>query len=89
MLDYGIKFTKTPIFCDNTSAIQMTQNPVHHSKSKHIEIRHHFIRDNVEKGKITLLHVGTADQLADLFTKALDKQTSQRLIGELGMLTLE
>nr|KAJ0228423.1 hypothetical protein LSAT_V11C100038800 [Lactuca sativa] len=88
LLDYGIKFSKTPIYCDNTSSIQITQNPVQHSKTKHIEIRHHFIRDNVEKGKVVLEHVKTSEQLADIFTKALDSQTTAYIIGELGMITL-
>nr|KAJ0210184.1 hypothetical protein LSAT_V11C400173380 [Lactuca sativa] len=88
LLDYGIKFSKTPIYCDNTSAIKITQNPVQHSKTKHIEIRHHFIRDNVEKGKVVLEHVKTSEQLADIFTKALDSQTTAYIIGELGMITL-
>nr|KAJ0208966.1 hypothetical protein LSAT_V11C400171360 [Lactuca sativa] len=88
LLDYGIKFSKTPIYYDNTSAIQITQNPVQHSKTKHIEIRHHFIRDNVEKGKVVLEHVKTSEQLVDIFTKALDSQTTAYIIGELGMITL-
>nr|KAJ0227041.1 hypothetical protein LSAT_V11C100046250 [Lactuca sativa] len=88
VLDYGIKFSKTPIYCDNTSAIQITQNPVQHSKTKHIEIRHHFIRDNVEKGKVVLEHVKTSEQLAGIFTKTLDSQTTAYIIGELGMITL-
>nr|KAJ0208804.1 hypothetical protein LSAT_V11C400202500 [Lactuca sativa] len=88
LLDYGIKFSKTPIYCDNTNAIQITQNPVQHSKTKHIEIRNHFIRDNVEKGKVVLEHVKTSEQLADIFTKALHSQTTAYIIGELGMITL-
>ena len=88
LLDYGFKFLKTPIYCDNTSAIQITQNPVQHSKTKHIEIRHHFIRDNVEKGKVVLEHVKTSKQLADIFTKALDSQSTAHIIGELGMISL-
>ena len=89
MLDYGLKFTNTPIYCDNTSAIQITQNPVQHTKTKHIQIRHHFIRDNVEKGKVSLHYVSTTEQLADIFTKALDDQTTSYLITELGMLNLD
>ena len=89
MLDYGLTFTKTPIYCDNTSAIQMTQNPVHHSKTKHIEIRHHFIRDIAEKGRISLHYIPTTEQLADIFTKPLDEHTNTYLITELGMLNLE
>ena len=89
LLDYGLTFTKTPILCDNTSAILITQNPIQHSRTKHMDIRHHFIRDVQQKGKIVLLHVNTEDQLADLFTKPLNDQTSQHLIGELGMISME
>nr|KAJ0192955.1 hypothetical protein LSAT_V11C800440770 [Lactuca sativa] len=88
LLDYGFKFSKTPVYCDNSSAIQITQNHVQHSKTKHIEIRHHFIRDNVEKGKVVLEHVKTSEQLADIFTKALDSQSTAYIIGELGMISL-
>nr|KAJ0208722.1 hypothetical protein LSAT_V11C400203260 [Lactuca sativa] len=88
LFDHGFKFSKTPIYCDNTSTIQITQNPVQHSKTKHIEIRHHFIRDNVEKGKVFLEHVKTSEQLADIFTKALDSQSTAYIIGELGMISL-
>jgi hypothetical protein len=56
-----------------------------HSKTKHIEVRYHFLRDNVEKGKIALIHVPTHDQLADIFTKPLDQATFTSLRGELGV----
>ena len=58
------------LWCDNESAIKVAENPVQHSKTKHIEIRHHFIRDHVAKGNIELLHVNTENQLADIFTQA-------------------
>ena len=67
----------------------MTQNPVQHSKTKHIDIRHHFIRDNVEKGKIELYHVSTEDQIADIFTKPLDEKKTLYFIERLGMLSME
>ena len=89
LLDYGHKFTKTPICCDNTSAILITKNPVQHSKTKHIEIRYHFIRDNVEKGKVELQYIPTDNQIADIFTKALDEKKINHFISEMGMLTLE
>jgi hypothetical protein len=54
-----------------------------HSKTKHIEVRYHFLRGNVEKGKIALIHVPTDHQLADIFTKPLDQATSTRLRGDL------
>ena len=61
----------TTLFCDNMSAIAMTKNPVFHSRTKHIEIRHHFIRELVDKGEIKLHFCKTGDQLADIFTKAI------------------
>ena len=57
--DFGIKLNKTPIRCDNTSAINLTKNPVQHSRSKYIEIRHHFIRDHVNNGDVILEFVCT------------------------------
>ena len=86
MLDYGVKFTKTPIFCDNTSAIAISHNPVMHSKTKHIDIRYHFIRDHVMKNDIEIHFIPTDKQLADVFTKPLDEKTFKHLISELGML---
>ena len=60
-----------PIKCDNISVICITKNPVQHSCTKHIEVRHHFIRNHVEKGNITLSFISTENQLADIFTKPL------------------
>ena len=86
LFDFDLDMNKIPIFCDNTSAIAMTQNPVQHSKTKHIEVRHHFIRDHVEKGNICLISVPTEDQLADILTKALDESRFNFLRANLGML---
>ena len=84
--DYGFFFDKVPIYCDSKSAIAITCNPVQHSKTKHIDVRYHFIKDNVEKGNIELYFVHTDLQLADLFTKPLDEKRFQFLISKLGML---
>jgi hypothetical protein len=81
MSDFGEKYTHVPLQCDSTSAISVAKNPVLHSKTKHIEVRYHFPRDNVEKGKIALIHVPTHDQLSDSFTKPLDQSTFTRLRG--------
>jgi hypothetical protein len=83
MSDFGDEYTHVPLQCDSTSAISVAKNPVLHSKIKHIEVRYHFLRDNVEKGKITLIHVHTHDQLADIFNKPLDQATFTRLWGGL------
>ncbi|KAJ9547998.1 hypothetical protein OSB04_020541 [Centaurea solstitialis] len=72
MQDYGLSFLQTPIYIDNNSAISIVNNPVKHSKTKHIEIKYHFIRDCNEKKLIQVLKVHTNDQYADLFTKAFD-----------------
>ncbi|KAJ9545567.1 hypothetical protein OSB04_025274 [Centaurea solstitialis] len=84
--DYDIQLSKIPIYCDNTSAIAIANNPVLHSKTKHIEVRYHFIRDHVMNGDIELHFVPTEYQLADLFTKPLDVTRFNMFISELGML---
>ncbi|KAJ9555966.1 hypothetical protein OSB04_010580 [Centaurea solstitialis] len=87
--DYGFKFDKIPIYSDSKSAIAISCNPVQHTKTKHIDIRYHFIKDHVEKGTIELYFVNTEFQLADLFTKALDEKRFNFLITKLGMRTLK
>ena len=72
--DYGYDFTKIPMYCDNKSAIALSCNNVQHSRSKHIDIRHHFIREQVEKGIVELYFVKSEFQLADIFTKALARE---------------
>ncbi|KAI3767016.1 hypothetical protein L2E82_17097 [Cichorium intybus] len=73
LIDYGFSLTRTPICCDNTSAILISQNLVQHSKTKHIDVRHHFIRDIIQKENIELLYILIEQQLADIFTKPLDE----------------
>jgi hypothetical protein len=80
-ITYTISDHEIPLQCDSTSAISIAKNPMLHSKTKHIEVRYHFLRDNVDKGKITLIHVPTHDQLADIFTKPLDQATFTHLRG--------
>ncbi|GKC30577.1 hypothetical protein Tco_1037871 [Tanacetum coccineum] len=72
MLDYGFNFMNTKIYIDNESTICIVKNPVFHSKTKHIAIRHHFIRDAYEKKLIQVLKIHTDDNVADLLTKAFD-----------------
>ena len=70
--DYGIPQDTMCVFCDNTSAINLSKNPVQYSKSKHIEIRYHFIRDLVEERVVCLEFIHTNNQKVDIFTKPLD-----------------
>ncbi|GJX08645.1 hypothetical protein Tco_0196577 [Tanacetum coccineum] len=72
LLDYGYNFLHTKIFIDNNSTICIIKNPVFHSKTKHIEIRHHFIRDCNEKKLIQMVKIHTDKNVADLLTKAFD-----------------
>ena len=71
--DYGLSFPPTTIYCDSSSAIDLSKNHVHHSRTKHIDVRHHFIRDHIDKKDVTLDHIETERQLADIFTKPLDQ----------------
>ncbi|GKA25024.1 putative ribonuclease H-like domain-containing protein [Tanacetum coccineum] len=88
MLDYGYNFMNTKIFIDNESTICIVKNPVFHSKTKHIEIRHHFIRDSNEKKLIQMIKIHTYHNVADLLTKAFDVGRFQYLIARIGMLNL-
>nr|GEV14266.1 hypothetical protein [Tanacetum cinerariifolium] len=83
--DYGLGFNKIPMYCDNKSAIALCCNNVQHSRSKHIDIRYHFIKEQVENGVIELYFINMEYQLADLFTKALSKDRFEFLINKLGM----
>ena len=75
LLDYGIECQTSKIYYDNTSAINLSKNHVHHSRTKHIDIRHHFLRDHVIKGDIVLEFISTDKQLADILTKPLKEET--------------
>nr|GEZ74856.1 retrotransposon protein, putative, unclassified [Tanacetum cinerariifolium] len=83
--DYGFGFNKIPMYYDNKSDIALCCNNVQHSRSKHIDIRYHFIKEQVENGVIELYLVNTEYQLADLFTKALGRDRIEFLINKLGM----
>jgi hypothetical protein len=75
-----------PLLCDNDSAIKIAYNPCEHSRTKHIDILHHFLRDHVIKGDIVISHVATNDQLADIFTKPLNEKRFCELQSELNII---
>ncbi|GJT13572.1 retrovirus-related pol polyprotein from transposon TNT 1-94 [Tanacetum coccineum] len=89
LADYDVLYDKVSIFCDNTSAIAISNNPVLHSRTKHIDIRYHFIRDHILKGDIKLYFVPTDLQLADIFTKPLAESSFTRFVAKLCMLNIE
>jgi hypothetical protein len=70
--DFRARFERVPLMCDNTSVISVAKNLVFHKKMRHIERRHQFLRDHVEKGDIKMRYIDTERQLADIFTKPLD-----------------
>jgi hypothetical protein len=85
--DLQVQFSEPiPIFCDNTSAINISKNPVMHSKTKHIPIKYHFVREQVAEKNIKLEYVGTKEQIADIFTKPLPREAFEYLRQKLGIL---
>ncbi|GJZ27662.1 retrovirus-related pol polyprotein from transposon TNT 1-94 [Tanacetum coccineum] len=86
---YDIHYKMVPIFCDKTSAIAISNNPILHSRTKHIDITYHFIRDHILNGDIELHFILTEYPLADIFTKPLHGPTFTRLKAELGMLNID
>ncbi|GJR22552.1 hypothetical protein Tco_0971079 [Tanacetum coccineum] len=85
LTDYGFHFDKIPMYCDSKAAIAISCNPVQHSRTKHIDVRYHFIKEHVEKGIVKLFFVETEYQLAGLFTKALPEDRFKYLVRRLGM----
>jgi hypothetical protein len=84
--DFGYNLSEVPLLCDNESAIRLAVNPIEHSRTKHIDMRHHFLRDHQQKGDIDVYHISTENQLADIFTKPLDEKRFCRLRSELNVL---
>ena len=87
--DYGFEDVTLTVLCDNKSAIDISKNPVQHSRTKHIDIRHHFIRDLVERKEVIMDHVSTQEQYADIFTKPLDGERFEYLRKHLGVCWFE
>ncbi|WVZ89517.1 hypothetical protein U9M48_035908 [Paspalum notatum var. saurae] len=86
LLDFGVVCGSVPLLCDNESAAKIAKNPVQHSRTKHIDIRHHFLCDHEAKGDITITGVRSKEQLADISTKPLGEETFCRLRSELNVL---
>nr|GEV96698.1 copia protein [Tanacetum cinerariifolium] len=88
LIDFGLGFNKIPMYCDNKSALTLYNINVQHSRSKHIDIIFHFIKEQVENGVVKLYFVNTEYQLADIFTKALGRERIEFLINKLGIRSL-
>lgn len=89
LADYEIYYDKVSIFCDNTGAIAISNNSVMNSRTKHIDIRYHFIKDHIKKGYTELHFIPTNCHLADIFRKPLCEPSFTRLVAELGMLYID
>ena len=88
LADYGMVQDTLTVFCDNTSTINISKNHVQHCRTKHIDIRYHFIRDLVESKTIPLEYIDIEKQLADIFTKALDSKRFESLRKSLGVCSM-
>ena len=82
----GTTVQKVKLRVDNRSAIELSKNPVHHERSKHIDLRYHYIRECVELGRVDVVHVRTGDQVADIFTKSLGRSRFSELRHKLGVI---
>nr|GEV18365.1 copia protein [Tanacetum cinerariifolium] len=87
LIDYDVRLDDVPIMCDNKGAIDLSKNPVQHSRTKHIEIRHHFLRDNVQKGHISIEKVSSVDNITDILTKPFKRESFNYL--RLGLAMME
>jgi hypothetical protein len=83
--DFRVIFERVPLMCDNTSVISVAKNLVFHKKMRHVERRHHFLRDHVEEGDIEMRYIDTERQLTDIFTKPLDASHFADLRGKIGV----
>nr|GFA16155.1 copia protein [Tanacetum cinerariifolium] len=86
LIDYDIRLNDVPIMCDNKGTIDLSKNPMQHSHTKHIEICHHFLHDNVQKGHISIEKVPSVDNIANILTKPLKRELFNYLRLGLGMM---
>ncbi|KZZ88211.1 hypothetical protein BBO_09576 [Beauveria brongniartii RCEF 3172] len=81
----GVHIDTVPLYIDNNSALKLTRNPEFHNRSKHIDVKHHFVREKVEEGVINTQRVNTRDNLADILTKSLPKPTHEDVMERLNL----
>ena len=86
---FDLQLDATCIYCDNQSYVKLSENPVFHDKSKHIEIKYHYTRDMVQRGPVKLQYVATDEQIADVLTKPLAKVKFEYFRENLGFLQIQ
>src|SRR5882762_789552 len=86
---FDLQLDATCIHCDNQSCVKLSENPVFHDKSKHIEIKYHYIRDMVQRGVVKLLYVATEEHIADVLMKPLARMKFEYFRERLGVLQFE
>ena len=86
LVDYDIQLNDISILCDNKGAIDLIKNPVQHARTKHIEIRHHFLRDNIQKGNISIEKVSSEDNISDILQKPIKREPFNLLRLVLGLI---
>jgi hypothetical protein len=85
MRDFGVIFKRVPLMCDNTNTIFVAKNSIFHKRMRHLESRHHFLRDHIEKGDIEMRYIDTERQLADIFIKSLNDSRFAALRVKIGV----
>ena len=88
MEELKIPSEKPKFFCDNKAVISIAYNPVHHDRTKHVEVDKHFIKERIENGVICMTYVPTTQQIGDILTKGLSKQSFEDLVDKLGMMDI-
>ena len=87
--ELGIQFEgPIQLWCDNKSSIEMVKNPIYHDRTKHVDIDRHFIKEKIEAGIMTLSHIRSANQIADILTKPLGRTKFEVFRGKLGMIDI-
>jgi len=76
------------VYCDNKAAINISHNPVHHDRTKHVEVDRHFIKERIEEGTVVMSYVPTTEQAVDILTKGLSRPLFEKLVDKLGMYNL-
>ena len=84
-IEFGEEHTATTIYEDNQSSIALAKNPIHHARTKHIDIQHHFIREKVESGEVDLEYMPTEDMVADVLTKPLPRPKFEKLVIQMNL----